>query len=732
MFNFFSKSKLNKKPEYFFGLLLKENEGVGQVLELDPSGKKIKKIDETRFKFTNSWEHIVEDVDEVLYGLEQKNKLSLPKVIFFVYSHLVDQNTKQIKKEYIKRIKNIVDNLGLKALGFIELHEAVSVYLTHKDEAPLTSIIIELDQPLVSIFIYKGGELIHSDSIAKTESLIADLKYVFSKIKGIILPARIILYDSTKLTSESEQIVTHKWDESLFIQIPRVEVLTEEEIQQALMYNFSRQFFEDESILTFDKTPETMGFIVGKDIKAIAVKTEIVESKVTTANFPEEQSGAFKNKRQDEAASNWQSQPRLGEDYSSGDSVVLSNSGVLMWVRSLMVFFIKLSGKMFALRSIKSGGAIFLILGLILIFAALISLLYFFHKAAVTVYFEGKKEKKELQVLGVLGKQDEAALMLRKKDIVIESTDSKETTGKKTIGEKASGQVSIYNKEASEKTFKKGTILTDSQGLKFLLDSEVKVASATESLTAEGNVLTVTGKAKTQAKAFDIGPEGNIKKGEKLSIENASQNLYFAVVESPFLGGSKKDVKTVSKDDIEELKNKLIEKMKKEKNKILAKNDKEARFIEALTEVDIVEEQYSKELGEEGDSLKLTGKGKVTVYTYNDVELRRVVADKLKDSISKDRQLPLSNISYKIDRAEKSNDTVELTVKVEAEVIPKLDENSFRQKIAGKSTSKIKKIVEEEYKAIGYKLSVDTPVPFFKSRLPFFKKNIFLRIESRY
>ena len=101
---FFKKN--TNEGKNFFGILLKENEGIGLVIKIKNSNFIL--VDQEKFTFTNGWENIAEDLDGVILRLEQRTKLKLNETIFFVYSHFVDEKTKEIKKPYLQKIKELV------------------------------------------------------------------------------------------------------------------------------------------------------------------------------------------------------------------------------------------------------------------------------------------------------------------------------------------------------------------------------------------------------------------------------------------------------------------------------------------------------------------------------------------------------------------------------------------------------------------------------------------------
>ena len=145
-FNFFNKS--NSHENDYLGLLLKEKEGILFLIRIVDNSTNI--IAKERFTFSNNWDNLVEDIDEVLYRLELKGFKSPAKCIFFVYSNLVDKYKREIKKAYILKIKEIVKNLELKPLGYIEIHDAVIDFINTKETTPISAILIEINNSLLN------------------------------------------------------------------------------------------------------------------------------------------------------------------------------------------------------------------------------------------------------------------------------------------------------------------------------------------------------------------------------------------------------------------------------------------------------------------------------------------------------------------------------------------------------------------------------------------------------
>ncbi|MBI2641393.1 hypothetical protein HYW87_02245, partial [Candidatus Roizmanbacteria bacterium] len=279
-------SKKSQLTGYYFGLFLKEEEGIGFIIHRQDGQFKI--VQSEKFSYTNGWGTIVEDVDQVLLKLEERNRLHIKETIIFVYSHFIDQKTKNIQKQILNKIKELVKELDLKALGYIECHEAVADFLEKKEEMPLTGLLIELDRQHLTLFVYKHGRIEFSKVSTNTDNLIDDLLTIFEEVKGkFLLPSRMILYNSKDLDAQSTKIVTFRWSEDLFVQLPRVEIIKEEEILQSMVSVFAEQMkskaLEDAPKETVKE--EVFGFMIGKDIQELKEKEEptIEESRETAA-----------------------------------------------------------------------------------------------------------------------------------------------------------------------------------------------------------------------------------------------------------------------------------------------------------------------------------------------------------------------------------------------------------------------------------------------------------------
>lgn len=669
---------MNKKNSgNYFGLLLKEDQGIAMIIRKNSNLGEL--VEYEKFSYTNGWENLIQDVDEVLFRLESKYKLHLEETIFFVFSHLIDEKTNQIKNPYQVTIKNLSKHLELKPLGYIDCREAVIKMIHSKEEIALTAILIELDKNDNNIFIFKAGQMVFNRIVSRTDNLIDDLNMVFNELKGkILLPARLILYNSKDLDLEVTKILSYHWPKELFVQLPKVEIIQEKEIVNSLVNIFSQQLNSaphQEQPISQSITTKT-GFIIGDDIST-------KQSKILLQP---------KNRL-----------PLMDLSY---------------WRESLSKVWLKIT-------SLKSSWyKILLPIGLLIIGLSILANEYYLHRARLEIFVPTIKIKKTINI--ATGEKGNVDLLLKPTSKTADISASKQATGEKEIGEAAAGEVTLYN-FSKEITFAKGTKI-ETKGLSFIINDEIKVASA--SLTSDGSAK-LPGKNKVGVSASQIGDQSNLEKGQTFKIEELDQDLYFAKNESNFSGGSKKTIITFSSTDAQDLKNEVLKKAKNQKSTDFNLNEDE-KIITQKTLTELTELNYSKEVGDEATEVTLTAKAKTTIFTYKKSELVTIINPELIEELTTGYSFDKTKINYQIDKVEEKKGKINLSISANANAIKTLDKNRAVKVLLGKNKNDIDRILRDNFSITGYNLDLNQPlpIPILNQRLPIFPKNLEIEIDS--
>lgn len=650
---FFSKKE---QKEFYLGIFLKEDQGLIMTFSKENSGLEL--VDREKFTYTNGWENLTDDVDEALYRLEKNLDIEIKKTIFFVYSHLVDEKIGDIKPIYLQKIKQLVKALELQAMGYVECFEAISFYLEKNEQISLTTILVEIDKTQLGIFVYKGGKIDSKKILARTDDIIADLSEGFEEIKKkTILPARIILYDSGNLDDTATKILSHRWSSDLFVQIPKVDILSEDEVINGLMDIFGEQLKNQTPV-----KKEVFGFFLNEDVGEKSIVEEKKENKFKGA------------------------------------------------IAKLMAIFPKKNPMSF---KFNISGKIFPIIGVLIIILSFFINEYFFHQAQLTVYLPTQ----------VLEKTTKIEINYRLASASADFSETINTSGKQEVGDKARGQVTIYNSNlSSTETLAKETSIVSPNNLKFVLESEVKVASAAGDASSPQPAT-----AKVSVAAEGIGEEYNLAVNTKFTIEGKSKNL-LAKNDSAFTGGSKKQIQTVAKKDQEDLKETILNKAKKEIPSIKVLPGEIT--ASSLSRVDFSKTDFSKEIGEESSKLSLKATVAATHFLYDKNSFIDKALILLKPEVKKEYQLEKENISYTVNKVDKKDKHLIVDAKIKAKAVIKVSLDEIKKTVLGKNQSKLKGILKSQYKIDGYDLTIKEPLPLLKNYLPFFLKNIILKNSS--
>lgn len=716
--------KKDNPREYYFGLFLRSDSAVGFIFEMI-EGKASLVAKELK-KFSNGWEGVIDDIDELLAILESETGIHVTQSIYFVYSYFIDQSSGEIREPYKKVIKSISKELELKPLGYIECHEAVKTMLEKKDASPLNGILLELDTSHASLYIFKGGKMIHNDQIPRTDSLIDDLTEMFNKKKDhYLLPSRVTMYGSSNLSAESELIKEHSWPEDLFIQAPRVFTIKSEELLTGLGQTFMSQMEQENPVEQLEKEEE-------RDPLAELIEEEAEEKKVEP-----------KQSRKKESASpvvhDDESEPDeaekmgflIGGDITDDPNILPPKAATAASVMPISNPFAGFTLPSFSFPAISlptTGTKGFVIVGaVLLIIGSAGAIEYIFHSARISIALPSEKISDSYNLEAPINTSIGSQLSVAKKTVQLELTDKVATSGKREVGEKAKGTVILNNLELRSITYPAGTKMTV-DGKTFTLDSEVTIGSASSNFNSRQ---AQTKEANVTAEA--IGSEYNISDDKQMSIEGASSGN-IAVSKGAFSGGKKEELRTVATKDIDSLEDRVLKKGKESSNTEISKQLKSTeKLIENLTEVAVDSSEYTGEVGEEADEVSITAQVNIEYYVYDEDQLQKELISKLGKEVPQGFQIGTGNVTYKLQEANKNKDDdgVTLEIRSDAKAVKQVEQERIIKRITGKTITSAKQIIQDEFEAERVDIEKNaSPLLVFNSMLPFHAKKIEIEFIS--
>lgn len=680
--------KKKEKKIYYFCLYITDTFLSGFVLDIVDGKESI--LVEKKRPLSAGFDKLLEDTDGLISDLEVQTHVSLEKTIFFLHSTLIDPATHDIKEPYKGYIKHISKELELEPMGYIDVQESIEDYM--KSKSIINCLIVELNKDEIGIFIYKGGAMVHSSYSSRTTDTAVDLQNGLVAVPGTqVIPSKMLIYGDIDNTKVVSQIAQHTWDEKIFVQHPTIEALKDTDLHRHLAHSFSKELGSQESeelaeaeeqVEPAEHVGSSFGFMVGEDVSVTGEKPAVIptqEPKTNTRDFSSVFTPAMNS------FTSFFKSSRKGN--GSRNTVIIATSIVVV------------------------------LAGLFLTYE------YFFHKVTLKVYVQSKDVEKEFELtLPVIeeGKSAEASLL--KYITVLDFKNEKTTTGSREVGEKAKGEVVIHNFDNSERTLERGTEITY-QDLTFTLDSDVKVASSS-GVTNEGTKQ--SGKATIDVTAEEIGDDYNISKGTQFKIDSLAESLFIAIANETFTGGSKKEVNTVSKQDMDALELAVEKEAKAQSGKVLsAKISKDEVLISDLSKVSVADATYSKELGEEADKVGIEASSEIEYYTINKNNLVDKLKEELKSEETSDYSLEEKSITYVIEDVENEDEEATLTVNTKANLYKKIQPDSIKNKATLKPIASMTELLKDQFPVEKVEVeNASSTLPFLNSWSPLFTKNI--------
>ncbi|MFY9227979.1 MAG: hypothetical protein WAO28_01475 [Candidatus Microsaccharimonas sp.] len=284
-----------------------------------------------------------------------------------------------------------------------------------------------------------------------------------------------------------------------------------------------------------------------------------------------------------------------------------------------------------------------------------------------------------------------------KKDVSIDF----DATGTGTVGEKATGTVVFKNCEDSVAiTIPAGTTISKS-GQNYVTQTAVSVPGGSGGF---GGCTTPGTSGAVAISAADIGSQYDTADGSTFAVSghpNSSTVYMRAVASGAISGGSSREVKIVSAEDIDRAKGQLIGQSTDADKKSLAKKFVNGeKIIDSSFTVDRVEAVSVPAVNAEAPAsgkAKLTIATTYTLYAVPKADLESYLNSSITAQLDSRSSQKIYNTG--IDKATLSNfrkegDVLMATVTSTGQVGPKIDEDSIKDKVKGKIYGEVQSTIE--------------------------------------
>lgn len=709
-------SKPKEDFEYFFALNITQDLVEGSVWGIE--GNKLVIINSASHKY-ESEDDLVKAanfaLDEALADFQPEPT----KVLFGVPDAWLQDD--DLKPEYLRLLRKMVKELDVEPMAYVSTTHALSHMLQKQQGGtPITAILVEAVDPLV-VTVIKGGKILGSKREKRTADLPNDIEKALASFSDVeVLPSKIIIFGPGNIVKYKEELVGFSWLSQLpFLHLPKIETLDlgdtlkslclagASELNPHIDYRFGKSTYDPNTALP--PTAHKAAKLMEEDEDSGFVAGDIQQN--VRSSHPQ----AMVQKRH----------PQTDDVYTN----VYHKPNPLQKLLAPILAYIPISKLPFSLPSKLPKLTILIpVAVLFLLVLAYVLLL----KAKVTVFLDMRILEKDAQVIAdpSITEVDEEAKKIPGKTVTAEVDGSSkgEATGKKKVGESAKGKVIVYNATSKSVTLSKGTTMTNDKGLKFVLDSEVQIASKSASAADPPSKSGVV-----DSVASDIGPDGNIPAGTDLSVSGFGKSDVVAKVETAFSGGVSKDVTVVTADDQKRLLATLTSELrKKAQEDIQGKLTDGMKVLEEGLSETVISQAYSKKVGEQASEFNLDVRAKYSGTSYNESDLRMIVSKLVETNVPDGYELDLSQTETQADVAKIEKDgRLIFAAKFRAKLLPKVDKDQVKKNLVFKTPAQVAEQVRQIENVIGSNIEITPSLPGPLQRLPILPQNITVEITAK-
>lgn len=709
--------------DYLLTLGVEEYKIQAAIVRIDGNKASIIGVGETDFP---EGENEVEAADIAISTAEKnlEENLLVEKTIFALPQFYLENDN--VKHECLAKLKKITKELQLKPHGFIDYPQSLSFYLEKEEGSPPTLLLISLGRNRLTFSLIRVGKVQQNIVIERSSSLLSDFEEALPQFSAEIMPSRIIIYDeSEKIEDIQEELLRFPWNKHpSFLHTPKIEIFPRDKIIIAVAEAAATSLLKKIQFEEKEEKEETK--------EEMPTKEEMISAK------KEEELPTLKYKEKPEDIKPYEEKHHLEEKYHEADQPLYETFGFVKSHHEAHVEkdfkedkkSLKLPALKFSfIASLFSFSLLPVVIFIIIALITVLSYLFWFYpKAAVYLIVYPLVSTQTTEVtLATSDKSEADKNMIRARLISEEVSGEKtaSTSGKTRIGEKARGEVTIYNKTTNSKTFPKGTVIQN-KDIKFTLDSDVNIASASD--TGEGLSF---GKVVAKVTASSIGPEGNIGNGNIFNFKDFPETSYIAKSSQSFSGGTSREVSSISQNDQERLEtaltNELIVKAKQQLAVKLASGEK---LLDSSQEKKISSKKFSGSVGSEAQQISLSLTVKLNILSFNETDLINIAKNRL-DSPPSGFTLDSQKTAVKVEDVKlDKNNNYKVKASVTAYFLPEVNTEEIRSKITGQKYQSVSSYLSKVANIGGVKIVQENHPPFFGQRLPSKRQNILVQVIS--
>lgn len=298
--------------------------------------------------------------------------------------------------------------------------------------------------------------------------------------------------------------------------------------------------------------------------------------------------------------------------------------------------------------------------------------------------------------------------------------------GKKTVEQKASGKITVYNAYSSDpQPLVATTRFITPDGKIFRLTKNVTVPGAK---IVEGKIIPST--VEVDVIADKAGADYNIGPVSYFSIPGLKgtpkYQAFYGESKDPIGGGFIGELPFPTNDDIKKAKVEVVGKLEQSlRNKIAAQVPSDFKIVDGATNFVITKQNVITEVDSTGN-FSVSSEASIGIIAFKEADVVTMLGGKIAKSVGADYKVTESSLAYEKARADFNAGRLSFPVKFTSVLAKDIDVVALRQSIKGKSEASLRTII---YGLPGLQSAVISLWPFWVKSVPNNENKITITVD---
>lgn len=353
--------------------------------------------------------------------------------------------------------------------------------------------------------------------------------------------------------------------------------------------------------------------------------------------------------------------------------------------------------------------------------------------AIITLESEPFQQQVEVTIDNSLQAPDagQSAIPGQRIETQISKNGSFGATGKKDVGSKASGTMTISNRLGEPVALASGTRF-EREGLVMISTEAVTINAASVALDAQGNVTVKPGTGSVKVEASAAGEQYNLAPGDWTitSLTNAQRDKVTGANQAAFAGGVTKSVNVVTAEDIDKAKQSLASQATEELVAALQAESPNLTILKDGVSIEVVESSSDKQPNDEADAVAVTATVRARAIAFIAAAYRTAVVARVSALAPEGKQVaatPDDAIETSIGSVDVGQGKLTLKGSLQTRVVPAIDEETLTGQLFGKTVTEAQTLLEGQE---GVTAAVVRIQPSIRTTLPHTLDRIHLEVSG--